>query len=281
MENILEFQKSVIELIKERKSSRTYDEKMIDPTSLQKLKYVTEKVTIDSPIKARFFIVNRKDGGETPKKLGTYGIISGANTFLVGVINSEEKDIQGFGYLFEKIILFATDLGLQTCWLGGTFKKSDFNNTSKLSEQEYIAMVSPIGYKKEKQRLLETAMRAFAGSNTRKSWSELFFNHSMNAPLTEENAGTYAIPLEMVRLAPSASNKQPWRIIKDNLGFHFFLCRTKGYWATTFDMQKNDIGIARLHFEETSRELGLEGKWQSTEFISTPKDCEYMKSWLF
>lgn len=33
-------------------------------------------------------------------------------------------------------------------------------------------------------------------------------------PLEKEEAGNYEAALEMVRIAPSASNKQPWRILK-------------------------------------------------------------------
>ncbi|MGH4140908.1 hypothetical protein [Clostridium sp.] len=56
-----------------------------------------------------------------------------------------------------------------------------------------------------------------------------FFETDGLVPLNEDSAGEYVVPLEMVRLGPSASNKQPWRIIKDKNAYHFFLCRTKGY----------------------------------------------------
>ncbi|MGB4438289.1 MAG: nitroreductase family protein [Sedimentibacter sp.] len=61
---------------------------------------------------------------------------------------------------------------------------------------------------------------------------------------SSEKLGTYGVPIEMVRLGPSASNKQPWRIIKDKNSYHFYLCRTKGYGSVNFDVQKNDLGIA-------------------------------------
>lgn len=66
----------------------------------------------------------------------------------------------------------------------------------------------------------------------------------------------------MVRIAPSASNKQPWRIVMDGNNFHFFLCRNKGYGkALGFDIQRLDIGIAMCHFESVMNELGFLGKW--------------------
>ena len=69
-----------------------------------------------------------------------------------------------------------------------------------------------------------------------------------------------------VRQGPSASNKQPWRILKSADRFHLYLQRTRGYrnvftrMAQVDDMQRIDMGIAMCHFELTARELGLSGK---------------------
>ena len=170
-------------------------------------------------------------------------------------------------------------MGLQTCWLGGTFNKGNFEQNTSLVDNEFIPIVSPVGIKKEKPRVFESVMRTVIGANKRKPWSELFFETDSLVPLSEESSGQYAVPLEMVRLGPSASNKQPWRIIKDENAYHFFLCRTKGYGAVGYDMQKNDIGIAKCHFELSANELGLKGTWVKIKNIITPNDWEYCCSW--
>ncbi len=41
---------------------------------------------------------------------GTYGVIKGAGVFLVGAMERGHRDMEDFGYLFEQIILFATEL---------------------------------------------------------------------------------------------------------------------------------------------------------------------------
>ena len=53
-------------------------------------------------------------------------IFKGATGFIVGAAERTPKDLEDFGYLMEHVILFATDLGMGTCWLGGTFSKSRF-----------------------------------------------------------------------------------------------------------------------------------------------------------
>jgi nitroreductase len=273
------YQKSQIELIKQRRSTRTYNSVDVDEETLQKLETFIKSIS-DKKAGARFSITKSKQADHNEaKKLGTYGVISGAKVFIIGIISSIETDALTFGYLFERIILKATDLGLQTCWLGGTFNKSDFKAVAHLSENESIVIISPLGFKSEKPKMIESLMRSMAGANQRKPWNEIFFDHAIDIGLDETAAGDYAIALEMVRIGPSASNKQPWRIIKDDTDFHFFICRTKGYGITTYDMQMNDLGIAKCHFELSAIELGLHGQWTKSNNINTPSGWEYVVTW--
>ncbi len=276
----MEYKKSIINLIKERTSTRTYDGRALDKDHLDKLNAFLDEINKETNIKSRFKIIsNIGTGKEESKKLGTYGFIQGASTYIIGIMDKDDNNALEFGYVFEKIILFATDLGIQTCWLGGTFSKDDFAELADLNENEFIAIISPVGYKKEKMRTFETTLRATIGADKRKPWNELFFNKSMS-PLDEDEAGEFKLPLEMVRLGPSASNKQPWRIIKDESTFHFFVCRNKGYGITRYDLQKNDIGIAKCHFDLTLNELGIKGSWQELKDVHVPNDWEYMVSWI-
>lgn len=277
----MDYQKSVVDLIRTRTSNRSFDGKNIDSVTLEKLEDYLVKINNEATIKGRFIITNNNSSEDNKtKKLGTYGVISGANSYIIGILGSKMEDALEFGYLFENIILFATSLGLGTCWLGGTFKNSDFRENIGLIKDEYIPIVSPIGFSKEKPRILDSTMRALAGSDKRKPWNEIFFQGDYSRPLNESEAGSYNLPLEMVRLGPSASNKQPWRIIKADNKFHFYLCRTKGYGVPNYDLQKNDIGIAKCHFELTAHELGLKGKWENQNNIDQTNGWEYMISWF-
>ena len=103
-------------------------------------------------------------------------------------------------------------------------------------------------------------------------------------PLHEDASEAYSTVLEMVRLAPSASNRQPWRIVWGDGGecYHLFLQRTKGYRATVgMDLQRVDMCIGMCHFELSARELGLSGRWESRRPDSgrLPERTEYVASW--
>ena len=58
--------------------------------------------------------------GQNAVKLGTYGFIKGAYSFIASSTVREEFALESLGYQMEKIVLKATELGLGTCWLGGT-----------------------------------------------------------------------------------------------------------------------------------------------------------------
>jgi hypothetical protein len=213
---------------------------------------------------------------------GTYGLIKRAESFIVGTVKNAEKDPEDFGFLFEKIILYATDIGLSTCWMGGTFSHTSFAEKVALKLDETLPAISPVGYPAKKRAMMDTMIHFTAGSKKRKPWKDIFFNNDFDTPLQEKDAGKYAIPLEMARLAPSASNRQPWRIIKDKDLFHFFLRRSIRFDKLSMaDLQRIDMGICMSHFELAAREAGLSGKWDDTKDMGPlPKKTEYVATWL-
>jgi len=202
------------------------------------------------------------------KGLGTYGFIRGAPGFIVGAIPRGPGDLEDYGYLMEHAVLQATDLELGTCWLGGSFSKSGFARKFALAPGELMPAVAAVGYPEEGS-FARDRIRKMAGSDFRRPPGELFFDGTLDAPLAPDAAGPYAPTLEMVRWAPSASNRQPWRILRTPAGWHFFLARTKGYGKGTLvftllrmaDLQRVDMGIAMCHFELAARAAGLGGGW--------------------
>ena len=126
-------------------------------------------------------------------------------------------------------------------------------------------------------------------ANRRFPVEQLFFADEFGNPLVMDATGEYAHPLEMVRRAPSASNKQPWRIVQVGNAWHFYLQRTKGYGKGTLlfrmlrlaDLQRVDIGIAMCHFELTARSLGLRGRWiEEDPKLKLKENIEYTITWV-
>lgn len=278
---------TIIETIKKRKSVRTYETIPIRNNDLQQiLDYINVEEHLIGPFgrKAKFEVIQIKNNvSDKGIKLGTYGFIKNHQGYIVGMMENTKMGLVEFGYIFEKLILFATKLGLGTCWIGGTFSRTSFGKELNLAKDDFIPCITPIGYAKEKQRLFDKTLRYVTKADNKKEWPALFFKGDFQTPLSEKEAGTYGIPMEMVRLGPSASNKQPWRIVSSKKidQFHFFLEHTPNYNKLGFDMQLIDIGIAMCHFELTAKEIGLNGNWNFLDPNIQPltEQTEYIISW--
>lgn len=224
------------------------------------------------------------------RALGTYGVVSGARAFMVGAVAAGPMDMEDFGYVFEAAVLAATGLGLNTCWLGASFNRSSFARAIRLRGEEVLPAVSPVGYAAERMTVTDATTRYLARSARRKEWGELFFDGGWGRALSPEAAGVYAQALEAVRLAPSASNRQPWRIVKrpGQDAFDLFLRRTPFYNTKVInvpggDLQRLDMGIAMRHFEVGAAAAGLTGRWAVEKdvdpFGTSPPRTSYIATW--
>jgi nitroreductase len=274
----------ISETIRQRYSCRSYSG---DPVADSVLKTLQEAVSSPQtgPFgnKPRFALVAMDAlPAKEWKTLGTYGVIKNARLYLAGMIIPAPMAPEDYGYCTEKLILRATELGLNTCWMGGTFAISAFGRAAGMRRSELLPTISPIGYAASRRSLTERVMRGFAGSDHRLPWSDLFFKDNGESPLSPGEAGVYREALENVRLAPSASNKQPWRIVydKDRKTFLFYLSRAFGYrYLRDVSLQEIDMGIALCHFDLTVKELGIAGSWRTAESAPPRKSWEVVALW--
>jgi len=274
---------SIVETIKMRVSCRTYSNIAVEPDKIAKLsEYLESNIVVPFGSKVRFELLNFDDMDVNEvRNLGTYGVIKGARQFIAGAVVNQPKAMEDYGYGMEKNILTAAAMGLGTCWLGGTFNKAGFAKKMYLGEDELLLAVTPVGYSNERKSFVERAFRLTAGSDKRKPWNDLFYEGSLESPLTKDSVGRYSTPLECVRIGPSASNKQPWRIIRDHGNYHFYVRRTPGYDSASgaTKTQSIDMGIAMCHFELSSREMDLDGFWKVQNPQIKCGDMEYLVSW--
>jgi nitroreductase len=283
-------QHPVSELIRRRYSCRTYTAKPIEKQVRRDLEdLLTANTSGPLGTRARFKLIAATPARQDAlKDLGTYGFIRGATGYVVGAVPDTDYNLEDYGYLMEKTILGATGLGLGTCWLGGSFTKSTFAESISVRPHEGVPAVAAVGHPAGRKRLFEKAIRWGAGSDNRKPASTLFFRDDFQSPLAAVDNGLE--PLAMVRLAPSASNRQPWRVVvaDQQRRFHFYLQRTKRYYTRNrilfnmADLQRVDMGIAMCHFELSGRELGQHGHWASQDpgLGDLPDLTEYVATWF-
>jgi hypothetical protein len=278
----ISYDKSILPIIRARHSVRTYQPFPVPEKDKTVLLDTMQTVSGDGQ---RFAWFERPPGDTLVERLGTYGVIKGAHTFLVGVLPKGAKDNQDtaitFGWRFEQVILKATELGLGTCWLGGTFNPRTFAKDISLQADEQIVMVSPVGFAADSKHFIDEVTTQVADSSSRLPWDSIFFTRYLEQPLSEAEAGVYAEPLEMVRLAPSAVNTQPWRVIRDMRGFHFYGMDIRYYGIRRIDfLRNNDMGIALSHFALACRELELNGEWKEQNAMTAYENLTYFASWI-
>lgn len=171
-----------------------------------------------------------------------------------------EKNVQSItGYLGEGIILEATALGLNTCWVGGFYRKEKVLKQLDLQQNEQVLAITPIGFSKDAADRVGKSSKQYR----RKGIEKLVLSGDINSDEWIGNA------LEAARIAPSAGNRQPWRFsISDDSIIVSSSSKREGFGVS----RHLDCGIAMLHLELGVLVSGLKGHW---EFLESPEVARY------
>ena len=266
--------------VQDRVSIRSYEERSLTKEDKSKLMDFNASLTNPFGVDVKVQYIS-KDKGAEDVQLGTYGTIRGAKDFLAITVKDQPYAMEAVGYQFENLVLYATDMGLGTVWLAGTFNRKDFKNVIEISDEDLFPCICPVGYPGQKRSFIEKITRVSLGSKKRKEWDKLFFLDDFSKSLTKEDAGRYTDALDMLRLAPSATNAQPWAVVKEGDKFHFF-CNYKNSLNNDVKKIKHlDLGIALSHFHQTAMSDGLNGKLEVADIdFDVPENMHYIITYI-
>lgn len=278
--------RSLTEVIKKRKSTRTYKPERLTPEHKKAIEDFICQNNKGIGGEEINIVILEKAESEKQMKLA-YGAIKGNHTYLLGMARHNPETRLNYGYIMEKIVLKATELGVASCWIG--YFDHDYFNDLNLEKGFVIPGLVIIGYAAQRLSSAEKLMRFAVSASQRLPWDRLFFDYQTKSPLVAETSpniaetiNDYTESLEMLRLAPSSSNSQPWRVYFDKPAneFHFFK-KPKSQIYERLGMHELDLGIAMAHFELTSQKNGLKGNWvRKQEGIAAPEEgLQYMISW--
>ncbi len=162
----------------------------------------------------------------------TYGMFKNVRSILVMKGPKDDLDLrEKCGYYGESIVLDLVDLGIDSCWVGGTFDKAGF----PVDGAEELVCLIVIG-KTEKLSMKEKLLRAGSGASKNRKTLEERLTSTAEIPDWVRNG------IEAVRLAPSAVNKQKPHFTYDG----------KTLTASVdvdYHLDLVDLGIAKKHFE--------------------------------
>lgn len=172
-----------------------------------------------------------EDGSSAFGKLRkSYGLFTNVRSLILMKGRMEDKDLkEKVGYYGEDLVLFMTDLGLGTCWVGGTFDKDEFT----INDEEELACVVVVG-KVSSLSLSEKMIRVATHRKVKSIEDRILSNNDL--PQWVKNG------MEAVQLAPSAKNTQKvtFRYENDILSAQI---------VNDYSMDLIDLGIAKKHFE--------------------------------
>ena len=277
----------ITENIIKRKSVRTYLDK---PVSAQDMELVDRIIKEGNDIKTPFgtkltlnrYIMDKKNG-DVDIPIPSYGLIKDAYFYIACSCPDTKEALTDYGFLAEKIVLDLTGIGIGTCWVGALFNQKSMQKGMVEQEGHIVPAIIVAGYPAQRSTK-EKLIRKLSKGDMRFDWEDLFYNESFDKALDITASGIYKKPLEMLRLAPSASNKQPWRVVisKDDSVCRFYYLKTPGYAGNKigYEMQRIDIGIALCHFYYTCIEKGIKGDFEVLEEYNGIEDgMEYIISW--
>lgn len=265
---------SVADTIRKRVSVRTYENRPLSTEDRTELEAFLAQ--IESPFAApvTFRLLDAEPNGlKSP-------VIVGAHSYVAAKVPRTAQAELACGYAFECFCLHATERGLGSVMLAASLNRKAFERAMGVGPNEVMPVASPVGYPAAKRSMRESMMRKAIRSDERLPWDQLFFTGTYGTPLSPDDAGIFADPLELLRLAPSATNKQPWRVVVDHDVVHFFEERTLKA-SKLGDIQKVDLGIALAHFDLARKEAGITGAFvQRDPQLSVPENVEYLTSFV-
>ena len=207
----------IMEAMRTRHSVRSYTGRPIEGETLDALEKLIGECNRESGLHIQLV---RNEPMAFDSAMARYGRFSGVKNYLVMVGKKGPKLDELCGWYGEKLVLAAQMLGLNTCWVGATFKK--IPDVFRVERGEKLVIVIAIGY-------------GTTQGVAHKSKDAAAVSSAENAP------EWFAKGVEAALLAPTAINQQK---------FFFTLQGEKVSAKAGFGpFSKVDLGIAKYHFE--------------------------------
>lgn len=208
---------NIMEAMRARHAVRSYTGKPIEGETLEALEKLIGECNRESGLHIQLV---RNEPMAFDSVMARYGSFSGVKNYLAMVGKKGPKLGELCGYYGEKLVLAAQMLGLNTCWVGATFKK--IPDVFRVERGEKLVIVIAIGY---------GTMQGAA----RKSKDAAAVSKAESAP------EWFTKGVEAALLAPTAINQQK---------FLLTLRGEKVSAKTGFGpFSKVDLGIVKYHFE--------------------------------
>lgn len=244
--------------IRQRTSIRSFSDRSVEEHLLDELMDSLAAAHRLTEVFPRITLVSRPEHVRRilAYMFGSYGLVLNPQHLLVGVLPEESELARlDLGYVLEQLVLEATWLGLGTCWVTGTYHPQRAGEIVDLAPGQVAAAVCALGYPAANgwRGLHSRTVRLLARGHRRKPLTEIAFSGCWGQPWSADSADSALVTLlECARLAPSATNRQPWRFIVQSNRTVLALTRPAPI----------DAGIVMSHVTLASNAVDCAGRWQ-------------------
>ena len=210
-----------IEAIHTRHSVRRYLDRPLEAEKVAVLRKAQEEANAESGLNIQLAVNEPKSFNGL--FISTYGQFHGVSNYFVMAAPKGKEWEEKVGYYGEHLVLLAQTLGLNTCWVGLTYKKNPA--VISLREGDILHCQIALGYGENqgRQHPMKPVDKFYEASGEVPDW----FKSGLQAAL----------------LAPTAVNQQKFKFfLNGNRVSAKALFSPWGYTAT-------DLGIVKYHFE--------------------------------
>lgn len=228
---------NLYETIFKRKSVRKYDLTQLDePTILRITEHMSQLKPMHDNSKVEMKLVSQND---------VKGLLAiKAPHYIIVYSESKGSYLTNVGFMLQQMDLFLSSIGIGSCWLGMAKPVKEIVNNSDL---EFVIVLA---FGKPAEPLYRKSTLEFK----RKALDEI------------RNISGVDELLEPVRLAPSASNSQPWFFTVKEEDIHAYCAKLNFLKAMLYEkMNKVDMGIAFCHLWIAAKHFGKDIEFTSNE----------------
>ncbi len=221
--------------VRERHSVRSYLERAIEPEKVEALQSAIAECNERSGLRIQLCL---DDPAAFDSFLARYGSFKNVRNYIALVGPKGEGVEEACGYFGQKLVLLAQMMGLNSCWVGGTYNKK--KNAVSLKEGEKLHLIISLGYGENQGKARKS-----------KSVGELCKNESEGA-----FPDWFTQAMEAALLAPTAINHQ--KFLMTLMGKKVKAEALRGSFSIV------DLGIVKYNFEVGAAAAGarLGEDWQ-------------------
>ena len=246
-----------IEIIEKRQSTRVYDNKPLSKQQIMELgNYVASAKRLVDDIGLNLMVAPADAAKSLEGVVGYSGNVFNAAAYFILLSDKKDYYLENTGFVAEALILKATELGLDTCFITVT-DSDDAKKAIGLNVSQEVAAIIACGYGKKEKSFFRLDIQSPSNVNMKKREGHIAPKIAQDELVYQDAWGKYMDWSEGMQdpmideaffaasLAPSFLNRQPYRYIYTGSEVYIF---TKTEETTILEDEKLGLGASMYNF---------------------------------